>query len=152
MIFRPMSIFRFAIPVLVFISSAPAADADQTIPGSGVKGGLVVHLGAGDGKTTATLRVNESYIVHGLEADAAKTAAARTYLHKEGLYFLSMLPKYPLIQEEVILIYILYALMSTLHQLDYYNISFHELYNNPLDNHYNLLYYIHHILLNHHKL
>ena len=30
---------------------------------SGVKGGLVVHLGCGDGKLTAALRVNDSYLV-----------------------------------------------------------------------------------------
>ena len=33
------------------------------------QGGLVVHLGCGDGKLTAALRANDSYLVHGLDAD-----------------------------------------------------------------------------------
>ena len=44
---------------------------------SGVKGGLVVHLGCGDGKSTASLRANDSYLVHGLDANAKNIAAAR---------------------------------------------------------------------------
>jgi outer membrane protein assembly factor BamB len=44
---------------------------------SGVRGGLVVHLGCGDGKLTAALRANGSGLVHGLDTDAKKISAAR---------------------------------------------------------------------------
>ncbi|MEQ1853922.1 MAG: PQQ-binding-like beta-propeller repeat protein, partial [Chthoniobacteraceae bacterium] len=71
-----------ALAVTLSISSALAADdasraeADRILSASGVKGGIVVHLGAGDAKLTAALRKNASYQVQGLERDAAKVAAA----------------------------------------------------------------------------
>jgi outer membrane protein assembly factor BamB len=53
---------------------------------SGVKGGLVVHLGCGDGKLTASLRLNDSYLIHGLDSDKANMELAREYIHSLGLY------------------------------------------------------------------
>ncbi|MEW6355085.1 MAG: PQQ-binding-like beta-propeller repeat protein [Planctomycetota bacterium] len=53
---------------------------------TGVRGGLIVHLGCGDGKLTAALRLSESYIVHGLERDAARVAEAREHIRSLGLY------------------------------------------------------------------
>ena len=50
---------------------------------TGIKGGLIIHVGCGDGKLTAALRVNDSFIVHGLDADVA---AARQYIQSLGLY------------------------------------------------------------------
>ena len=50
--------------------------ARDILDATGVKGGLVVHLGCGDGKLTAALRVNDSYLVHGLDLDAANVEAA----------------------------------------------------------------------------
>ena len=44
---------------------------------SGVKGGILVHLGCSDGKLTAALHADDNYTVHGLEADPAKVAQAR---------------------------------------------------------------------------
>ena len=49
-------------------------------------GGLVVHLGCGDGKLTAALRANESYLVQGLDYDAGHVAAAREWIRSLGLY------------------------------------------------------------------
>ncbi len=60
--------------------------ARQILDTTGVKGGLVVHVGCGDGKLTAALRANDRYLVHGLDADAAKVAAARTYVSSLSLY------------------------------------------------------------------
>ena len=64
-----------------------AADqpAKQILQTSNVKGGLVVHLGCGDGKLTAALRANDSYLVHGLDADAANVGKARTHIQSLGL-------------------------------------------------------------------
>ena len=36
------------------------------------RGGLVVHLGCGDGKLTAALRTGDAYLVHGLDVDPAE--------------------------------------------------------------------------------
>ena len=49
------------------VSAAHAREAAEIVKASGVKGGLVVHLGCGDGRLTADLRVNDSYVVHGLD-------------------------------------------------------------------------------------
>jgi len=51
-----------------------------------VKGGLVVHLGCGDGKVTAALCANDSFVVHGLDADAGNVAKAREHIRSLGLY------------------------------------------------------------------
>ena len=67
-------------------AGAAGAEAQQILDAAGVKGGLIVHVGCGDGKLTAALRANESYVVHGLDADAANVAKARDALRKAGLY------------------------------------------------------------------
>jgi len=62
------------------------AQAKEILDTSGVQGGIVVHLGCGDGKLTAALRISDSYTVHGLEADPAKVAEARNYIQAKGFY------------------------------------------------------------------
>jgi len=64
----------------------PAASAEQILKTTGVKGGIVVHLGCGDGKLTAALHAGPAFTVHGLDADAANVAAARKYIQGRGLY------------------------------------------------------------------
>jgi outer membrane protein assembly factor BamB len=63
-----------------------AAAARGILEASGVRGGLVVHLGCGDGKLTAALRAGDSYLVHGLDCQAALLDSAREYLTSQGLY------------------------------------------------------------------
>ena len=53
---------------------------------AGVKGGLIVHAGCGDGKLTAALRKNDSYLVHGLDINAANVEQARKHIKSLGLY------------------------------------------------------------------
>jgi len=50
---------------LLACSSAPAAEssAEEVLNSAAVKGGLVVHLGCGDGKPTADLRANDRCLV-----------------------------------------------------------------------------------------
>ena len=71
-------------------AAAPVATADSTakqiLDSAGVQGGLIVHLGCGDGRLTAALRVDDRYLVHGLEADATLLAAARKHIQSLGLY------------------------------------------------------------------
>ena len=62
------------------------AAARQILDATGVRGGLVVHVGCGDGKLTAAPRAGDSYLVHGLDADAAKIARAREHLRRLGPY------------------------------------------------------------------
>jgi outer membrane protein assembly factor BamB len=66
--------------------AAPADEAGQILSAAGVKGGLVVHIGCGDGKLTAALRAGDAYVVHGLDADAKNIEAARKHIQSLGLY------------------------------------------------------------------
>jgi len=59
--------------------------AGKILEQTGVKGGLIVHVGCGDGKLTAALHAGDSYLVHGLDTDAESVKAAREYIHSLGL-------------------------------------------------------------------
>lgn len=61
-------------------------EARQILHTTGVKGGLVVHIGCGDGKLTAALCANDSYLVHGLDADVKNVEKAREYISSLGIY------------------------------------------------------------------
>ncbi|HUU91956.1 MAG TPA: methyltransferase domain-containing protein, partial [Phycisphaerae bacterium] len=73
----------------VLALSAPAeareTDAGKILAASGVKGGLVVHVGCGDGKLTAALHAGDRYLVHGFDTEAENVAAARALVRKAGL-------------------------------------------------------------------
>ena len=58
----------------------------QACVAAGSQGGLIVHLGCGDGKLTAVLHVRDNHLVHGLDTDAEQVAAAREYIRSKGLY------------------------------------------------------------------
>ena len=75
-----------ALFMLGCCSPAFAQDARQILDATGVKGGLIVHLGCGDGKLTAALRRNESTVVHGLDTDAKNVEQARKHIQSLGLY------------------------------------------------------------------
>lgn len=68
-------------------AAVPAAgeDAASILEQSGVKGGLIVHLGCGDGTLTAALRRGDMYIVHGLDRNPANVEAARRHVRSRGL-------------------------------------------------------------------
>jgi len=79
--------FHYIVAIAVFCApTAHAQSAKDILKGSGVKGGLVVHVGCGDGKLTAALRANDSYLVHGLDTDAANIAKAREHIRSKSLY------------------------------------------------------------------
>ncbi|HUT14455.1 MAG TPA: class I SAM-dependent methyltransferase, partial [Thermoguttaceae bacterium] len=63
-----------------------ATSGEELLQSSGIQGGLVVHLGSGDGRLTASLHANESYLVHGLDADPQNVAEARKTIQSMGLY------------------------------------------------------------------
>lgn len=65
---------------------AASLDAEGVYRITGVQGGLVVHLGCGDGKATADLRMNDRYLVQGLDDDPAMVEQARESLQAKGLY------------------------------------------------------------------
>ena len=72
--------------------------AKQILDATNIKGGLIVHLGCGDGLPpaalikpafgglTAALHVNDRYLVHGLDPDPDVVAKARKHIQSLGLY------------------------------------------------------------------
>ena len=73
------------VVVSLVAPKAQAAGAADILKASGVAGGLVVHVGSGDGKLTSALRAGEGYVVHGLDADAVNVAKAREHVRSRGL-------------------------------------------------------------------
>jgi outer membrane protein assembly factor BamB/SAM-dependent methyltransferase len=67
------------------MSTLSAETASDIIRETGVRGGLVVHLGCGDGTLTAGLHINERYLVQGLDKNAACVARTRKLLQSKGL-------------------------------------------------------------------
>jgi len=74
-------------------SASPGADHDTPaeaarviLDDTGISGGLIVHLGCGDGKLTAALRAGDAFLVHGLAFDAKNVGLARKHVRSKGLY------------------------------------------------------------------
>ncbi|MEA3226918.1 MAG: PQQ-binding-like beta-propeller repeat protein, partial [Planctomycetota bacterium] len=77
------------LSVALFLCSVVEAQEQQAqriLDAAGVKGGLVVHVGCGDGRLTAALCANNSYIVHGVDRDSENIAKAREYISSLKLY------------------------------------------------------------------
>lgn len=64
----------------------PQQQAQQILTTTGINGGLVVHLGCGDGQLTAALKSGDSFLVQGLDANSKTVDAARKNVHKLGTY------------------------------------------------------------------
>ncbi len=79
-----------AMTLLVGMPSVSPADRAQEARGileqAGVRGGLIVHLGCGDGTLTAALGEQESCVVQGLDRDAEQVARARRHIRSTGRY------------------------------------------------------------------
>ncbi len=67
-------------------ADTPDGEASRILDTAGVRGGLIVHLGCGDGKLTAAFRFNDSCVVHGLDVDADNIRKARRNIQSQGLY------------------------------------------------------------------
>ncbi len=66
-------------------AASPDERARQIIKDAGVRGGLLVHVGCGDGKLTAALAGGDSAVVQGLATDAKTLSARRDYIRSKGL-------------------------------------------------------------------
>ncbi len=72
--------------LLLKTSPAVAGDIVDLVNSSGIQGGIIVHLGCGDGQQTVKLRVNDRFLVHGLETDEEKVCQAQRRIQDHGLY------------------------------------------------------------------
>ncbi|MFO8012583.1 MAG: PQQ-binding-like beta-propeller repeat protein, partial [Phycisphaerae bacterium] len=89
---RPLA---FGLAVVLLLAALPAAtvaeaanpadEAAAILQAAGVRGGVIVHLGCGDGRLTAALRASGAYLVHGLATDA-DVKRARADIREQGLY------------------------------------------------------------------
>ena len=89
---RILTILVLGWPATSIGSDAEATASDhrdlavRILSDTGVSGGLIVHLGCGDGRLTAALRFNERFLVQGLDADAANIEKARSTIRGLDLY------------------------------------------------------------------
>ncbi|MHC4546920.1 MAG: outer membrane protein assembly factor BamB family protein [Planctomycetota bacterium] len=60
--------------------------ARQILDKTDIKGGLIVHLGCGNGRFTAKLRVSDRYIVQGLDTDVTNVKKTREHIKSLGIY------------------------------------------------------------------
>jgi len=72
--------------VLLCPTVTPAQDAEQLLTLANINGGLVVHVGCGDGRLIAALHASDSYVVHGLDVNPRQIEAARAHIMAKGLY------------------------------------------------------------------
>jgi SAM-dependent methyltransferase len=89
---RPVQIL-FVSVVILSCSFAAAGSTDsletqaaEVLRAAGIQGGLIVHVGCGDGRLTAALRADDGYLVHGLDVEAANVERARDNVKSLGLY------------------------------------------------------------------
>jgi outer membrane protein assembly factor BamB len=86
--FVPIAAAAFLLMASAAVAASPSDNpqAMQILEATGVRGGLIVHLGCGDGRLTAALRQDERFLVQGLDADPQHVEAARKYVQSLGLY------------------------------------------------------------------
>ncbi|MHC4735255.1 MAG: outer membrane protein assembly factor BamB family protein [Planctomycetota bacterium] len=81
--------FCFILTLAHVTAAAPSLEqqsVNQILSATGVKGGLVLHVGCGDGKLTASLRLGDNCVVQGLQSDAKRVETARAAIRAAGLY------------------------------------------------------------------
>ena len=105
----PVALIAGLASLHAWAAGARGAEAEQIIRASGVQGGLVVHLGCGDGRLTAALweaasrepraasdaapklgagssKLAASLLVQGLDTDPGNIEKAREHIRPKGLY------------------------------------------------------------------
>jgi outer membrane protein assembly factor BamB len=87
MILRKTALISTAIVTTLFcVQSLKAQTAEEILAAANVKGGMIVHLGCGDGALTADLHRNDSFRVHGLAFTESELKQARATVQARGLY------------------------------------------------------------------
>ena len=74
------------VTLLTVMAPAIAQSGRDIVRSSGIRGGLIVHVGCGDGRLTREMLVSDSYLVHGLDTDQANVSKAREHIRSEGVY------------------------------------------------------------------
>lgn len=81
---------RLLLVLVLSLLLSPASAAEDGFPEvvgkSGIKGGVIVHLGCGDGSGLAALPDSSTLVVEGLDTDRAKVSTGRAKLLDAGRY------------------------------------------------------------------
>ena len=87
---------RCSILVAVYVSLAgfftlaasetASPSAEKILDATGIRGGVIVHVGCGDGKLTAALGTDERFLVHGLDRNEKNVSAARSHIKSLDMY------------------------------------------------------------------
>ncbi len=89
-LFFTKPVFLLCLSCIVSVVTAQPMVSEQQarriLDATNIKGGLIVHIGCGDGKLTAALHAGDSYLVHGLDTDAQAVRTAREHIRKLGIY------------------------------------------------------------------
>ncbi len=83
---RPLCVIAVLLAISAGAYAGPAQKAQAILRATGVTGGLIVHVGCGDGKLTTALASRDGVLVHGLDADAANVAKTRARIQAAGIY------------------------------------------------------------------
>jgi len=81
-----MATLAVVLCLLAGAGAAQGAWAQDILGATGVRGGLIVHVGCQDGRVLLALRARKNIVVHGLDTDPADVAKAREVIGKAGLY------------------------------------------------------------------
>ncbi|MFC1736324.1 PQQ-binding-like beta-propeller repeat protein, partial [Candidatus Hydrogenedentota bacterium] len=83
-----LPVLLIALICFLVASTAVASESDgeRILRETGVSGGMVVHLGCGDGTLTSDLGTEETYLVQGLDKRAENVAKARATIRSAGQY------------------------------------------------------------------
>jgi outer membrane protein assembly factor BamB/SAM-dependent methyltransferase len=85
-LFTTLIFVLYIFPVVMAQPGASEQQARQILEATNIKGGLIIHIGCGDGKLTAALHADDCYLIHGLGADVQEVRIAREHIRKLGIY------------------------------------------------------------------
>ncbi len=74
------------LSLLLVTSVYGARSAEELIQQTGTQGGVVAHLGCGNGQLTADLCLNDRFLVHGLDTDLSSIKKAKARFDSLGIY------------------------------------------------------------------
>lgn len=75
-----------ALFITASFSCSFADDGAAIVERSGVQGGVIVHVPCGSGQATAQMRLNDRYLVQGLDPMPGNVARARKHIEALGVY------------------------------------------------------------------
>ena len=90
--FRRFLVGLIPLSALIHVQNIRGADSDavvqakQILEATGIQGGLVVHIGCGDGQLRAARRAGDAFLVHGLAAEPSAVKRARQRIRAAGHY------------------------------------------------------------------